>query len=770
MHAEYQTFLVFTSILIAIFSSCIALTIIDGLEGLPERMRKLRIVLSSIAFATGVWSMHFIGMLAVKLPMPLAYSSGITLFSYLFSLAGAITAFALISRKNKTTLHQVIASAFLATAICSMHYSGMASMRMQPAIIYDTTWVFASIIIAFAASYVGLYIATLWQQNNKKNKLLFYTAGITLGFAVSAMHYSGMAAATFPMNSHSLAIEGGLMGEHLAYAIMSATLLVLLLLLFSSLRESKIILWKVLFIIAVSELTIMLSIPIIVPENTAEWVIALIDVCALVLLIFPIAWRVKVNAAELLMNKKNIEQNFEAQKSRNRLLSLPLREISMADFLNQALRIIQNTSYLRHLPQGAIFLSNAHEKTLTMQAEYNLDPEIKQQCAKVNYGQCLCGVAAEQLETQHQTHVTAQHSTRYTGMNDHGHYNMPLIFEDNLYGVLCLYLKAQQHISSSEKTILNSLAMTIAELIAHKQALDELQLAETVFDYNLTGLIITDANNKILNVNPSFTQVTGYTEAEVINRNPNILKSGKHDPNFYQAIWQSIAISNSWEGELWNRRKNGEIYPQWSSISAVRNKDGSIKNYIASFIDISERKKAEEQINQLAYYDSLTKLPNRSLFYDRLSQALLLAHRDKNRIALCFIDLDKFKNINDSFGHDAGDALLAGVAERASSCIRSSDTLARLGGDEFVIILPELQGDKQQSMLAVQQVVNNVIEQLSKPHDYKGQSLQGGASIGIALYPDHAQSSEQLLQLADNAMYEAKNAGRNQFRFTQHKS
>jgi len=770
MHAEYQSLLVFISIFIAIISSSIALTIMDGLEGLPRRMRKLRIVLSSIAFATGVWSMHFIGMLAVHLPMPLAYSSGITICSYLFSLAGAITAFTLISSKNKTTSHQVIASAFLAIAICSMHYSGMSSMRMQPAIIYETTWVIASIIIAFAASYAGLYITSLWQNNHKKSKRLFYTAGITLGFAVSAMHYSGMAAATFPMHSHSLAIENGLMGENLAYAIISATLLILLLLLFSSLRESKIILWKVLFIIAISELTIMLSLPIIIPENTAGWVIALIDVSALVLFIFPIAWRIKVNGAELLINKKEIEQNLESQKTNNQLLSLPIRDLSMADFLNQALRIIHNVSYLRNLPQGAIFLSNAHESSLTMQAEYNLAPEIKQQCAKIKYGQCLCGTAAEQLKTQYHTHVTEQHSTSYAGMNDHGHYNMPLIFEGKLYGVLCLYLKAKQQISAGEESILQSFYMTSAGLISHKKTLDDLQLAETVFDHNLTGLIITNANNQILNVNPSFTQVTGYSEEEVINQNPNILKSGKHSSNFYQTMWQSIEKSNCWEGEIWNRRKNGEIYPQWSSISAVRNKDGSIKNYIASFIDISERKKAEEQINQLAYYDSLTKLPNRSLFYDRLNQALLFSHRDRNRMALCFIDLDKFKNINDSFGHDAGDALLISVAERALSCIRSSDTLARLGGDEFVIILSELQGDKQQAMLAVQQVVSNVIEQLNKPHDYKGQALQGGASIGIALYPDHAQSSEQLLQLADNAMYEAKNAGRNQFNFAKHSS
>jgi len=769
MHAEYQLLLVFTSIIIAIISSCIALAIMDSIEGLPKRIRKLRIILASIAFATGVWSMHFIGMLAVQLPMPLAYSSGITFCSYLLSLAGAITAFTFISRKNKSILHQIIASAFLATAICSMHYSGMASMRMQPAIIYDTTWVIASIIIAFAASYASLSITLLWQHNNKKNKSFFYTAGITLGFAVSAMHYSGMAAATFSMHSRSLAIENGLMGTNLAYAIISATFLVLLLLLFSSLRESKIILWKVLFIIAISELTIMLSLPIIVPENTAEWVVALIDVTALVLLIFPIAWRIKINGAELLINKKEIEQNLEAQKTNNQLLSLPIRDLSMAEFLNQALRIIHDVSYLQNLPQGAIFLSNTHESTLTMRAEYNLEPEIKLQCAQVNYGQCLCGAAAEQLKTQYQTHVTEQHSTTYAGMNNHGHYNMPLIFEDKLYGVLCLYLKAHQLLSSGEESILQSFSMTIAGLISHKKTLDELQLAETVFEHNLTGLIITNANNQILNVNPSFTQVTGYSEAEVINKSPNILKSGKHDSSFYQAMWQSIKKYNCWEGEIWNCRKNGEIYPQWSSISVVRNKDGSVKNYIASFVDISERKKAEEQINQLAYYDSLTKLPNRSLFYDRLNQALLFSHRDRNRMALCFIDLDNFKNINDSFGHDAGDSLLVSVAERALSCIRSSDTLARLGGDEFVIILSELQGDKQQAMQAVQQVVNNVIEQLNKPLDYKGQSLQGGASIGIALYPDHAQSSEQLLQLADNAMYEAKKAGRNQFCFTQRK-
>jgi len=766
MQAEYQPMLVIISITIAIFSSCISLTIMDGVNVLPKRLKNLRIVLAGIAFATGIWSMHFIGMLAVKLPMVLAYAPGLTFSSYLFSIMGSIPAMALISAEKKSLWHHVSASVLLATSICIMHYSGMASMYMAPAIVYETTWVIVSILIAFTASYIGLNIIGNWENNYKKNSLTLYSAGVVLGLAVSAMHYAGMEAAFFAPEAISLAAKtNGLMGNNLAYAVISATLLIMLLLLFSSLRFSKIILWKVLLIIGISELTIMLTLPIIVPENTSKLINAILDVAMLLIFVLPVAWRVRVNGLELLDNKTLIEKNLESQQSTNQLLSLPLHELSMEGFLNKALRIIQGVSWLKTLPQGAIFLSNADDQSLSMVAEFNIAPQISQQCAKVQYGQCLCGKAASELEIQHHLHLNKAHTVHFEGMQDHGHYNMPLISDGRLYGVLCLYLTPGQKINENEANILQSFSVTIAELISHKQALEENQLARTVFEHNLTSLIITDANNNVLNVNPSFTHVTGYTEEDVIGKNPSILKSDKQDDVFYQKMWQSLHEQNCWEGEFWNRRKNGELYPQWSSITVVRDKQGKIKNYVASFADISLKKAAEERINQLAYYDSLTTLPNRSLFHDRLEQAILQADRNNTKVALLFIDLDRFKEVNDTFGHDAGDALLINVAKRMATCLRVSDTLARLGGDEFVIILRQLQGEQNQVVNIVQRIVNNILELLLTPHEYGEHILHSGASIGVVIYPDNADNSQQLIQQADTAMYEAKNAGRNTYRF-----
>jgi len=766
MQADYQASFVIISIIIAIISACISLTLMEGVNTLPRRIKHLRVISAGIVFATGIWTMHFVGMLAVQLPIPLAYSPILTFASYLFSIMGSIAAMELISGEEKKYSYQLGASILLATTICIMHYSGMASMRMSPAIAYDLTWVLVSILIAFVTSYVGLYIAGNWKKNDKK-KRIFYGAGVILGLAVSATHYSVMEAAYFSADSVSLATNdvGALKGEGQVYAVVSASLLVMVLLLFLSFSVTNILLWKVLFIVGMSELTIMLVLPIVIPENTPKLIYALLDVFMLLILVFPISWRVKVNALELLDKKALLEKNLEAQKATNQLLSLPLHEVSMEVFLNKALRVIQGVSWLKTLSQGAIFLKDPSEKSLSMVAKYNLATQISLQCSSVKYGQCLCGMAAETLSVQHYSHVDCAHSTRYEGMQDHGHYNMPLVLEGVLYGVICLYLKPGQLVTEDEKSILNSFAVTVAELISHKQALEYNELAKTVFENNLTCLVIADAGQKILNVNPGFTRVTGYTEKEVIGKSLVVLKSGKHDIEFYQELNQALDKNDSWEGEIWNTRKNGETYPQWTSIAVVRDNLGRVKNHIASFDDISLRKAAEEHISQLAYYDSLTELPNRSLFYDRLEQAIIKAERAKNKVAILFIDLDRFKEVNDTFGHEAGDALLKAVAKRTSFCLRSSDTLARLGGDEFVVILCELEGDKNRVTRVVQRVVSKILEKLCTPYDFQGQVLHSGASIGVVIYPDNAKNIHQLIQQADTAMYEAKNAGRNTYRF-----
>lgn len=767
MQADYQFSLVIISIAIAIFSACISLSNMDGVNVLPKRLKQLRIVSAGIAFATGVWTLHFVGMLAVKLPMPIAYSPSLFFLSYLFAIIGAIPAMALVSVEKKTTAHLSGVAVLLTLAVSSMHYCGMASMRMSPAIVYDPFWVGISLLIVFSAAYISLILTGNWSSDHKKNKGVFYSAGVFLGFGASAMHYLAMHATYFTVNSVSLAVteSGAFLGSNLVYIVISANLLVLILLLFSSLSVKNIILWKVLFIIGISELTIMLNLTAILPENTSKLVAGFLEVLLLILLVFPAAWQIKIKGQELLDSKKQIEKNLEAQQATNQLLSLPLQKLSMDAFLNKALKIILGTSWLKNLQQGAIFLNNPGENSLFMAADYHLPDSIKQQCNKVKHGECLCGLAASTLKIQDYSCVNEAHSIRFEKMQDHGHYNIPLISETVLHGVLCLYLPSGEHINDAKKSILQSFALTLAELITHKQAQEANQLAEAVFEHNLTSLIISDVDNKILYVNPDFTSVTGYTEVEAIGRTPAFLKSGRHDEKFYQNIWNSLNKKNRWEGELWNKRKNGEVYPQLSSITAVRGSDNKIRNYVASFTDITFKKEAEGRIKQLAYYDSLTGLPNRSLFYDRLKQAILQAKRDKAKMALLFIDLDRFKEVNDGFGHDAGDVLLKSVAMRVSSCVRATDTVARLGGDEFVVILRTLQGQKKQVMFNIEKIAANILAQCSMPFDYQSLVLNSGASVGIAIFPDDADNSRQLIQQADTAMYESKNAGRNKYSF-----
>ncbi len=287
-----------------------------------------------------------------------------------------------------------------------------------------------------------------------------------------------------------------------------------------------------------------------------------------------------------------------------------------------------------------------------------------------------------------------------------------------------------------------------------------MKLAASIYQSNADAIVVTDENNLIVDTNPAFTRITGYTLNEVIGKNPKLMQSGRHDKSFYQQMWQSILNDDHWQGELWDKRRDGEIYAKSANIIVLRNKDNSIYRYVAQFSDITEKKHKDELIHWQANYDPLTNLPNRRLFQDRLGQAIKMAHRKALPLALLFIDLDHFKEINDKLGHANGDALLMEAARRISSCVREADTVARLGGDEFTVILPEL-GDTSQT----RRIAETIVEKLAQPFyfvtDETGHHIS--ASIGIALYPQNADDLPGLLKCADKAMYAAKGAGRNRF-------
>jgi diguanylate cyclase (GGDEF)-like protein/PAS domain S-box-containing protein len=300
---------------------------------------------------------------------------------------------------------------------------------------------------------------------------------------------------------------------------------------------------------------------------------------------------------------------------------------------------------------------------------------------------------------------------------------------------------------------------TVQDISELKQAEEQLLIAAAAFE-SQEGIVVTDANSVILRVNRAFTQTSGYSADEVVGQTPRLYKSGRHPADFYRAMWESILSTGSWQGEIWDRRKNGEEYPKWLTISAVRNTQGAVSHYVATHVDITERKKAEEMIEGLAFFDQLTGLHNRFSLHERLAQALGLANRSKQQLALMLIDLDNFKAINDTLGHPIGDKLLVEVAGRLVDSVRQSDLVTRLGGDEFVIVLSDIDSPTDAAHVA-----DKIISTISAPYRIDGQDLRTSPSIGICLYPDDATESQELIKKADVAMYHAKAQGRAGYQF-----
>lgn len=304
------------------------------------------------------------------------------------------------------------------------------------------------------------------------------------------------------------------------------------------------------------------------------------------------------------------------------------------------------------------------------------------------------------------------------------------------------------------------LLVRVHNLIQRKRAEINQRIAAIAFE-SQEAMVITDADNVILRVNRAFTETTGYTMEEAVGHQMNLLRSGRHDATFYALMWQSIQQHGSWQGEIWDRRKNGEIYLKWLTITAVTGRHGEVTHYVGTQTDITERKAAEERTRYLAHYDPLTQLPNRRLLYDRLEHGIRTAVRDGKQMALLMLDLDRFKDVNDSLGHLAGDEMLQQVAGRLSARLRKVDTVARLGGDEFIVLLEDIARPEDAARVA-----EALIKDLSKPFQLsQGGDVRIGASIGISLHPQHGDHPKSLMEDADTALYQAKAQGRGCFAF-----
>jgi diguanylate cyclase (GGDEF)-like protein/PAS domain S-box-containing protein len=536
--------LVVLSVLIAMFGSFTALSHAERMRESTGRQARAWMLAGGVTLGMAVWSMHFIGMLAFHLPIPLAYDTELTFISALPAIAAALLGFHLLRSPELQFRKVLVGGFFMGLGITAMHYTGMAALKMQPAISYDPTTFVLSVVIAITAAIGAMLIVYAGEKTGLHPLIQHLLGAVIMGFAIAGMHYTGMAAAHFAPNS--VCLVGGV----------------------------------------------------------------------------------------------------------------------------------------------------------------KMDPNLL--ALMVTLG-CL-------------------------GLFSTGGFANSL----------------DRHIA------LDKLRLAHAQLEASQK---ELQIAASAFDVQ-EGVMIADASHVILRINPSFTKQMGYGAKEVLGKTVEFLISERHDEEFYPGLLQALQEEERWLGEVWIRHQNGLINPYRLTITAVTNPDGITTHYVAAFSDIREFKEAQENILQLAFHDPLTQLPNRRLFHDRLEQEITRARRSNLKLALLFIDLDHFKEVNDTLGHDMGDILLKEAALRLGGCLRASDTVARQGGDEFTVILPDLP-----DIESVEHVVQALLHKMSLPFHLKDHISYITASIGIAFYPEDATDATQLMKSADQAMYDAKHHGGNRARY-----
>lgn len=536
------------SVLIAMFGSFTALSHAERMRESQGYIATAWMVAGGVTLGMAVWAMHFIGMLAFHLPIPLGYDTRLTFLSMFPAIAAALLGFYLLQSPKLQLSKIIIGGCFMGIGIAAMHYTGMAALKMQPAISYSPTIFILSIVIAITAA-IGALLIVYARDITGFHPLVHHMLGaVIMGFAIAGMHYTAMIGANFAPGS-ICSVDGYQIEPNLLALIVTSGCFIL---------------------------------------------------------------------------------------------------FSGGGFAN---------SLDRHMAMDK--LRNTHAQLEVQQAELR--------------------IAASAFEVQE-------------------------------------------------------------------------------------GVMITDANNIILRVNESFTVLTGYASSEVVGKTTKILISDKHNARFYQDILKTLQNEKSWVGEVWSKRKDGLKNPYRLTITAVANPNGDITNYVAAISDISEFKKAQENILQLAFHDPLTKLPNRRLLQDRMQQAMASSTRNSHHGAVMFIDLDHFKMLNDTLGHDFGDLLLIEVANRLRECIREGDTVTRLGGDEFVVMLEGLSTDIKLAESKAKNVAKKIIQVINQPYDLKNHQYHIGCSIGISMFSGKTVSVDGLLKQADMAMYKAKKSGRNALR------
>lgn len=690
MHITWNYSLVFLSILVAMIGSFTALTHAQRMRLSTGHAATSWMVAGSITLGLAVWSMHFIGMLAFHLPIPIAYDLPLTLLSVLPVILATLLGFKVLRESSISPKQIFISGLLMGAGISAMHYTGMAALKMTPEISYNPLAFSLSLVIAAIASWGALLMMYQGERIQLPPLLRFTLGAVIMGFAISGMHYVSLLGVYIQPGSMCRATGLRLDPNILAVLVSMTSLFWFGGGILATLFDQR-----------------------MVRQNS----LALEHL------------RAAHAALEQRAQQMAAEMTRELRESKG-MLNLILDTVPQAIFWKD-----KNSTYLGCNRIFAKDAGLAHPDDIAGKTDFDLPWTHEESIAyRTDDREVMDNNTAKVHIIEQQHNADGEHFWLDTS-------KVPLA-DKEIFGILGIY----------------------ENITERKHLEEEMRIAAITFETQ-EAIAITDSGATIIRVNQAFQDITGYSAEEVIGKNPRILQSGKHDAAFYQTMWSALNNTGKWSGEVWDKRKNGDIYPKFMTITAVYDDNGQVSNYVAVFTDISQRKQSEEKIHQLAFYDSLTQLPNRRLLLDRLRQAMAVSVRNGLYGALIFLDLDHFKTINDTQGHAVGDLLLIEVAIRLNASLREGDTVARLGGDEFVVVLEELSPQLDEAAKQAELVAEKIRSELSQPYALNEYECHTTPSIGISLFRGHKESMEDLLKHADVAMYQAKTAGRNSIRF-----
>jgi diguanylate cyclase (GGDEF)-like protein/PAS domain S-box-containing protein len=878
----YDLLLVTMSLVVAVLASYAALLVSQSLaQPLAGQTRRWWLLAGSACLGLGIWAMHFIGMLAFSLPCSTGFDQSLTVLSVLPSILASAMALQIISRPSIATPQLALGGLLMGLGIGAMHYIGMAGMRLEGLVRYQLGWVLVSLVLAVGLSTLAIWIKfrlQLWVSGGRQWSLPL--SALTLGCAVSAMHYTAMAAAYFIREGDISAVDSVLAPSFLALIVLAVALMVIILTVVAtyvakpklrSMKQSyKIIAALILgwmltsWVIAerytdhqlstlydksVAETTRRVSNETVLMDESLQLLKAIplmylhsadvhlnlrrfgadaavstlpfatrqqswtddaeLQELSRTLLVAALQFKADViwlvNAAGDCVASSNygdpdsfVGTNYAAREYflqakagfAGHQYALGMKTRLPGLFYSQPVldqgRFVGTVVVKRNLSSLASWVGQAHAfvsdangvivlaADKSLEFKYLPDAKVTQfapEAIQMQYGLSRL----EALSIRPWGDARMPHAVRL-GQSPH-----PVVLATHSLADGLLTIHVTQPITEWSRLTYEKwgffvlitavgglLVVTAFAMVLYLREMRrveaDLRVSATAFE-SQEAMVITNYKNVILRCNPSFLEQTGYSADELVGKTPDLLKSERHTPEFYADLIKTLLQTGSWQGELWIRRKSGESYPSFQTITGVKGVRGWVTHFVGMHTDITERKASEAAIQQLAFYDPLTQLPNRRLMMDRLNHALANSARNGLYGALFFIDLDNFKTLNDTRGHDQGDKLLQLVAQRLKACMREEDTVARLGGDEFVVMLEGVNESVAEAANQVRTVGEKILAALNYPYQLNATDYRSTPSMGVTLFAGHQDSVDELLKRADVAMYQAKAAGRNTLRF-----